>query len=353
MGSLPPLGDQFNLKANASPAGEPFYQDSSIYHLPCGTAFGGMASGYQPPVETQHRLQASNDARNPPHLSDRYYQKPYSGAPSASTIPRKPKDRVERARSRFYTFSATDMSRIKDVSTTAGLRSEKAVHSLHSSTSSPAATLHHSSLHGSKRLKTMEVDMEADDMDGTRDASPGAEVMDRSSRESSGSPTPERVLSGIKRSATGRLKMKAKKAVGPTRLRKSKPVQAAIPMDIWEMIMPYCPLRFLFTARNINTDFRERLKYESIWRKCRIWNYGPDMPDPLPGMKEWDYADLLEGLGCMGCGNKRTRKTYWAFQKRWCKDCLAKKSTLVCPEPSPSNLPFTLPRPSNISDRVT
>ena len=136
----------------------------------------------------------------------------------------------------------------------------------------------------------------------------------------------------VKRNVGGRPKAtltKQKKHVGPTRLRKNKPVAADVHMDIWELILPYCPLRFLFTARNVSKLFRERLAYSSLWKKCRIRNYGTEMPDALSGMKEWDYANLLEGLGCMGCTNKKTRKTYWAFQKRWCAKCLEKNTILV------------------------
>lgn len=144
--------------------------------------------------------------------------------------------------------------------------------------------------------------------------------------------SPSNTVVSVKRNVGGRPKSahaKPKKPTGPTRLRKNKPVEAAIHMDIWGLILPYCPLGFLFTAMKIDTRFQQSLKYESLWKDCRIQNYGADMPDPLPGMKEWDYAKLIEGLGCMGCDNKKTRKTYWAFQKRWCTKCLEKSTILV------------------------
>ncbi|KAI9704157.1 MAG: hypothetical protein M1836_007018 [Candelina mexicana] len=133
----------------------------------------------------------------------------------------------------------------------------------------------------------------------------------------------------LKRKLGGRPKGSAPKRIkvkGPTKLRKGKPVAAEVPLDVWQMILSYCPQKFLFKARQINKSFQHALSYESAWRKNRIQNYGPDMPDPLPGMKEWEYARLIEGMGCMDCGNKKTRKCYWAFQKRWCAKCLEKNT---------------------------
>ena len=162
---------------------------------------------------------------------------------------------------------------------------------------------------------------------------PTVQPTDLTGEEPPSSGTPQIEATVVKRNVGGRPRTappKHKKPVGPTRLRKNKPVVAEIHMDLWELILPYCPLRFLFTARKVNTQFRERLAYGSLWKKCRIQNYGTDLPDPPKGMKEWDYANLLEGIGCMGCPNKRTRKTYWAFQKRWCAKCLGNNTVQVC-----------------------
>ncbi|KAI9818117.1 MAG: hypothetical protein M1827_000742 [Pycnora praestabilis] len=134
---------------------------------------------------------------------------------------------------------------------------------------------------------------------------------------------------GVKRKLGGRPKSSAPKRYksnGPTKLRKGREVETKLSMDVWELILSFCPSTFLFRARQINKSFHRALIYESAWKKNRIQNNGEDMPNPLPGMKEWDYVNLLEGLGCMDCKNPKTRKCYWAFQKRWCKECLAKNT---------------------------
>lgn len=144
----------------------------------------------------------------------------------------------------------------------------------------------------------------------------------------------------LKRKLGGRPKGSAPKRVkvkGPTKLRKGKTVTAEVPLDVWQMILSYCPQKFLFKALRINKSFQHALSYESAWRKNRIQNFGPDMPDPLPGMKEWEYAGLIDGMGCMDCGNAKTRKCYWAFQKRWCAKCLEKNTLSVS-----SNLPLAM-----------
>lgn len=116
---------------------------------------------------------------------------------------------------------------------------------------------------------------------------------------------------------------------GPTKLRKGKQVVSKLPMDVWVEILSHCPAKFLAKARRINKSFYEALQYESAWKKNRVQSYGTELPDPFPGMKEDEYASLLGGLGCMGCGTPKTRKTYWIWQKRWCAQCLEKNTFRV------------------------
>ncbi|KAF2809687.1 uncharacterized protein BDZ99DRAFT_34146 [Mytilinidion resinicola] len=59
-----------------------------------------------------------------------------------------------------------------------------------------------------------------------------------------------------------------------------------------------------------------------VWRDSRVNTYGNEIPDPLPGLTEEEYANLLSNrTGCQvaGCGDKLARKTYWAFCKRLCQ----------------------------------
>ncbi|KAI9865899.1 MAG: hypothetical protein M1813_001866 [Trichoglossum hirsutum] len=110
------------------------------------------------------------------------------------------------------------------------------------------------------------------------------------------------------------------------KLRRNRKVITEVPLDIWHQILSFCPPRFLGKARLINKDFHRALEYESAWRVNRLNYYGADMPGPLVGMREDQYVNLLEGRGCMGCGNSKTRKCYWIFQKRWCLTCLEKNT---------------------------
>ena len=127
----------------------------------------------------------------------------------------------------------------------------------------------------------------------------------------------------------GKAGIKAKQQKGPTRLRKNRPVIAKIPIDVWGLVLPYCPMDFLFRARLISKDFEQTLSYESTWRNNRIKNYGPETPGPPGGLSEMQYANLLVGQGCMSCGDKKARKTYWVFLRRWCNKCLKEKVTMV------------------------
>ena len=111
---------------------------------------------------------------------------------------------------------------------------------------------------------------------------------------------------------------------GPMRFQKNHPVKAAVNIDVWENILSFCPPDFLLKARTVSSTFLSMLKADSpIWKISRVRNFGGDMPDPPAGLSEPQYADLLTGTGCQtrGCKSKKTRKTYWAFQKRLCMEC--------------------------------
>ena len=111
---------------------------------------------------------------------------------------------------------------------------------------------------------------------------------------------------------------------GPTRFQKNHPVKSTVNIDVWENILIYCPLEFLLKARSISTTFKSVLKDDSfIWKRARLNQFGPAMPDPPLGLSEPHYADLVTGTGCQtrGCTSKKTRKTYWALGKRMCVGC--------------------------------
>ena len=111
---------------------------------------------------------------------------------------------------------------------------------------------------------------------------------------------------------------------GPMRFQKNHPVKAAVNVDIWENILSFCPPDFLLKARTVSSTFWSVLKADSpIWKISRVKHFGSDMPGPPLGLSEPQYADLLTGTGCQtrGCTSKKTRKTYWAFQRRLCMDC--------------------------------
>ena len=97
-------------------------------------------------------------------------------------------------------------------------------------------------------------------------------------------------------------------------------------MDVWRHVLAYCPLDFLLKARTVCRSFRKALSHDLAWKEARLNNYGIDLPGPLPGLSEMQYADLLSGIGCQGKGcDQKARKTYWAFQRRWCDKCLKAK----------------------------
>ena len=115
-----------------------------------------------------------------------------------------------------------------------------------------------------------------------------------------------------------------------TKLRINRPVKNKIPCEIWQSIFEFCPSEFLLKAVTIDY-FKEILRRnENSWKVARLRQFGRDMPDPPPGTSELEYAELLTGSGCQGCGDKLTRRAYWGFQKRWCDTCLVENVAPVC-----------------------
>ncbi|KAL8843550.1 MAG: hypothetical protein Q9170_000054 [Blastenia crenularia] len=114
-------------------------------------------------------------------------------------------------------------------------------------------------------------------------------------------------------------------------LRINKPVQNRLPSDIWDQIIRQSPLAFVYRNRYAARDFREVLNKYSLWKAVRYNTYGPGHPDPPPGLNEFQYADLLVGIGCQtkGCKNKRASRVFWAFRRRWCQSCLRKKTVTL------------------------
>ena len=143
---------------------------------------------------------------------------------------------------------------------------------------------------------------------------------------------PPRNLGGRPRGRKPLPPKKSKTPKGPARFQKNHPVKAAVIVDVWENILSFCPPDFLLKARTVSSTFRSVLKDDSpIWKISRLSHFGPDMPNPPSGLSEPQYADLLTGTGCQtrGCSSKKTRKTYWAFQKRLCMRCFEQMFTPV------------------------
>ena len=132
----------------------------------------------------------------------------------------------------------------------------------------------------------------------------------------------------------------------PPRVRTSLPTLTCknpvkdFPIDLWGMVFSFSTPKFLLKAQRVNKLFNLALQYTRSWESARRSTY-PGCPDPPAGMCEQEYAFHLEAGGCQAvmevengenreigengenvkkaskCQNK-CRKTYWAFQKKWC-----------------------------------
>ena len=148
----------------------------------------------------------------------------------------------------------------------------------------------------------------------------------------------------------------------PPKVRTSLPTLTSknpvkhFPLDLWGMVFGFSTPKFLLKAQGVNKLFNLALQYSKCWESARRTTY-PGCPDPPAGMSEREYAFHLEDGGCQAMikdeddeneeneedgddgddgengenarnGNKcngKARKTYWAFQKKWCAKHLRKR----------------------------
>ncbi|KAF2266644.1 hypothetical protein CC78DRAFT_566714 [Lojkania enalia] len=112
----------------------------------------------------------------------------------------------------------------------------------------------------------------------------------------------------------------------PTRLRRGKPLSKGIDLDSWFTILRFSdPAQLLEMRTKIASCYRFLRDNPTLWKHSRNYYYGETLPDPPSELTEFQYAHLRHGHGCMSCGTTATRKTYWAFLRRWCKNCLQAK----------------------------
>ncbi|KAJ4349014.1 hypothetical protein N0V95_004951 [Ascochyta clinopodiicola] len=117
------------------------------------------------------------------------------------------------------------------------------------------------------------------------------------------------------------------KQIKPTRFRKGKILEKGVDLDCWFTILSFSdPAQLLEMRQKIASCYRFLRDNPMLWVHSRNYYYGSDMPEPPSDLNEFQYAHLRHGHGCMSCGAPSTRKTYWAFVRRWCKTCLQSKT---------------------------
>jgi hypothetical protein len=111
------------------------------------------------------------------------------------------------------------------------------------------------------------------------------------------------------------------------RPRKIKPRSKGVDMDCWYIILSFSePAQLLEMRRGIPSCYYFLRDNQKLWKQSRDYHYGSDLPEPPSELTEFQYADLRHDHACMSCKTPSTRKTYWAFLRRWCKTCLQSKT---------------------------
>jgi hypothetical protein len=111
---------------------------------------------------------------------------------------------------------------------------------------------------------------------------------------------------------------------GPTKFRKGKRLAKGVDLDCWFTILTFSdPAQLLEMRSKIPSCYRFLRDNPTLWKHSRSnSSYAKTLPDPPAELTEFQYAHLRHGHGCMSCGARSTRKTYWPFLRRWCKICL-------------------------------
>jgi hypothetical protein len=113
----------------------------------------------------------------------------------------------------------------------------------------------------------------------------------------------------------------------PPRPRKTKVPTKGVDLDCWFTILSFSdPAQLLVMRRGIPSCYYFLRDNPTLWKHSRNYHYGRNLPEPSSELTEFQYADLRHDHGCMSCRAPNTRKTYWAFLRRWCKACLQSKT---------------------------
>ncbi|KAF2280630.1 uncharacterized protein EI97DRAFT_346432, partial [Westerdykella ornata] len=122
----------------------------------------------------------------------------------------------------------------------------------------------------------------------------------------------------------------------PCRFRVNRPVGRSLDIDCWFLILCYChPALLLELYQDVAPFYRLLRDNPMVWKHSRINCFGHALPQPPSDLSEFQYARLRHGTGCMSCGRSASRKTYWAFLRRWCKACFQSKTI-----PQEETVPF-------------
>lgn len=112
----------------------------------------------------------------------------------------------------------------------------------------------------------------------------------------------------------------------PTKFRRGTVLKKHVDLDSWFTILRFSdPAQLLEMRTKIASCYRFLRDNPMLWKHSRDFFYDDTLPDPPSELSEFQYAHLRHGHGCMSCHTPSTRKTYWAFLRRWCKTCLHSK----------------------------
>ncbi|KAF2833965.1 hypothetical protein CC86DRAFT_365714 [Ophiobolus disseminans] len=113
----------------------------------------------------------------------------------------------------------------------------------------------------------------------------------------------------------------------PPRTRKLKLPSRGVDLDCWFTILSFSdPAQLLVMRDKIPSCYYFLRDNPMLWKHSRNYHHGTDLPEPPSELTEYQYANLRHDHGCQSCKSPNTRKTYWAFLRRWCKACLQVKT---------------------------
>jgi hypothetical protein len=131
-------------------------------------------------------------------------------------------------------------------------------------------------------------------------------------------------------------KMDPKGGISKRRRYRTKNTTPSLPLDLLYLVIKFSDPLDHKNIANANSSFDSLINgtgADAVALEARKNTYGYSIPDSRVGFSQVQFNDFLDGKGCFDCDNKTIEKSYFSFDKRWCKSCFKRLTVSVSSNP--------------------